>query len=75
MLSEIKLEYLSSYEKEFKEGVRHGSSTMLVRLIKTKFGEVTITYSARISTASNEQLLEWSAKTLFASNIDEVFQK
>lgn len=83
MLSTIKLEDLPSYEigieigieKGIEKGIRGGSHAMLLRLLKTKFEIVPVTYSDRIVTASNEQLLKWSEKTLFASNIDDVFRE
>ncbi len=78
MLSEIKLEDLPSYEigieKGIEKGIKGGSNAMLLRLLKTKFGVIPLTYCAQIVVASNEQLLEWSEKILFASNIDDVFQ-
>ena len=43
--------------------------------LKTKFEIVPTTYSDQIVTASNEQLLKWSEKIIFASNIDDVFQE
>jgi len=79
MLSTIKLEDLPSYEigieKGIEKGIRGGSHAMLLRLLKTKFEIVPTTYSDQIVTASNEQLLKWSEKIIFASNIDDVFQE
>jgi len=77
MLSAIKLEDLPSYEigieKGIEKGARDGAATMLIHLIKAKFGTISNKHEEQIDLADNDQLLKWSDQILTLSDIDDLF--
>ena len=56
-----------------QEGRQEGESTMLFRLLKKKFGQITAEVKQKIEKADSDTLLKWSENVLTASNIDAVF--
>ena len=72
------MQYVSSIERiGFKKGKQHGmqqgESTMLVRLMERKFGQVNEEVKQKIEAADSDTLLEWGEKILNASTIEDVF--
>jgi len=60
-------------ENWMAQGEQRGEATILLRLLKKKFGSVPEDAETRISQADSEQLLEWSENVLTAETVNEVF--
>jgi hypothetical protein len=60
-------------EEGIQQGMLQGEATILLRLLKKKFGSIPQDAETRISQADSEQLLEWSENVLTAETVNEVF--
>ena len=56
-----------------RQGMQQGESTMLVRQMERKFGQVSEKVKQKIAAADSDTLLEWGEKILSAPTIDDVF--
>ena len=56
-----------------RQGMQQGESTMLVRQIERKFGQVSKEVKQKIGLADSDTLLEWGEKILSASTLDDIF--
>ena len=56
-----------------QQGMRQGESTMLLRQMERKFGQVSEEVKQKIEEADSDTLLEWGEKIISASTIDDVF--
>jgi len=65
------LEYTQN--KGIQQGMQKGEANMLLRQMKTKFGNLADVTEARIELADAEQLLKWSENILTAKTVDDVF--
>ena len=77
------MQYVSSIERiGFKKGkqqgvqrgMQQGESTMLVRQMERKFGQVSKEVKQKIEAADSDTLLEWGEKILSASTAEDVFR-
>ena len=60
-------------QQGMRQGMRHGESTMLLRQMERKFGQVSEEVKQKIEEADSDTLLEWGEKIISASTIDDVF--
>jgi hypothetical protein len=72
------MQYVSSIErigfkKGKQQGMQQGESTMLLRQMERKFGQVSEEVKQKIEEADSGTLLEWGEKIISASTIDDVF--
>ncbi len=56
-----------------RQGMRQGESTMLLRQMERKFGQVSEEVKQKIEAADSDTLLEWGEKIISASTTDDVF--
>ena len=59
-------------QKGVQKGVQQGEARVLVRLLKTKFGELSEERRHQIESADTQTLLEWSERVLTAKSLEEV---
>jgi hypothetical protein len=55
-------------------GKQRGEATMLLRLLRHKFGDLAETTRQRVETADPDTLLTWSERILTADSIEEVLR-
>jgi len=60
-------------EKGERMGEQKGSATMLVHLLRMKFGELDEQTLSSVNSADAAQLLVWSERVLGATNLEQVF--
>ena len=60
-------------QQGIQQGMQQGESTMLVRQIERKFGQVSKEVKQKIGAADSDTLLEWGEKILSASTLDDIF--
>ncbi|MBF8276225.1 MAG: cytosolic protein [Candidatus Brocadiaceae bacterium] len=60
-------------QQGMRQGMQQGESTMLVRQMERKFGQVSEEVKQKIEAADSNTLLEWGEKILSASTIEDVF--
>jgi len=56
-----------------KEGRKEGQAELLLRLLKLRFGDPPGDVTARLRSASDEDLARWAERILAASSLDDVF--
>ena len=59
-------------ERGERQGVRKGEATMLLSLLRLKFGDVPEPVRAKIDAADADTLLRWSERILTADDIGQV---
>ncbi len=69
LLAELDLPYL---RKIRAEGRQEGEAEMLLRLLRLRFGPLSIEVTARVTAADAETLLRWSERVLSAPTLDAV---
>ena len=62
-------------EEGRQEGRQEGEATLLLRLLRRKFGALDPATEERVNSADAEQLLEWGERVLTANTLDEVFDR
>ena len=60
-------------QQGMQQGIQQGEISILLRLMRTKFGALSNEIETRINQANSEQLLSWSDNVLSAQTIDEIF--
>ncbi len=61
-------------QEGWQEGKQEGLATILIHLMRLKFGELDQQTLRRVHAADAEQLLVWSERILSANSIEEIFQ-
>ncbi|MDO5103008.1 MAG: DUF4351 domain-containing protein [Lautropia sp.] len=61
-------------QQGMRQGVQQGSQSMLARLLRLRFGELSATTQARLEAASQTELDQWAERILTAQTLDEVFR-
>jgi len=61
-------------KKGERKGEQKGSATMLIHLLRMKFGELDEQTLSSVNSADAAQLLVWSERVLSANSIEEVFE-
>lgn len=56
-----------------QQGMQQGEATILMRLIRRRFGDIPQSLAQRIIQADAETLLQWGDKVLEAADIEEIF--
>jgi predicted transposase YdaD len=56
-----------------EEGRREGEATLLLRLLKLKFGPLEEETRSRVLSADPERLLEWGERILTARHLSDIF--
>ncbi len=69
---ELCVSYMTSTEKMW---LHQGESTLLLRLLKGKFGTLSEHYCEKIAKADEETLLNWGLRVLSSNKIEEVFEE
>ncbi len=59
-------------QQGMQQGVQQGEARVLVRLLKSKFGELPEDRRQQIESADTQTLLEWSERVLTAKSLEEV---
>jgi len=73
LLAELDLPYLRKVRAEGRaEGHREGEAEMLLRLLRLRFGPLSMEVTARVTAADAETLLRWSERVLSAPTLDAV---
>ena len=62
-------------EQGREEGRDEGKYTMLLHLLKQKFGLVPLRYRKRIEQANGQQLLNWGERVLEVQNLEALFEE
>lgn len=57
-----------------KLGLNQGKETLLIDLLKCKFGQIPEHYQERLHLANNDTLSQWAKRLLNAKNIEEIFE-
>lgn len=57
-----------------QEGKQNGESSMLMRLIERKFGDIPPSYRARIEQANSDSLLHWGDRILEVDTLNALFE-
>lgn len=65
--------YQQAVDEGRVEGRVEGEATLLLHLLRLRFGAVPAEVEARVTTANTETLLRWSERILTAATLDEVF--
>jgi predicted transposase YdaD len=74
LLAELDLPYLRRIRDEGRaEGRQAGEAEMLLRLLRLRFGPLSMEVTARVTAAGTETLLRWSERVLSAPTLDAVF--
>ena len=60
-------------QRGFKEGFQKGGATLLLRLLKRKFGRLDPQTRAQVRGADTEHLLTWGERVLTAERLEDVF--
>lgn len=60
-------------QEGMQKGVQQGEATLLMRLIKRRFGEIPFAYAQRLKSADAETLLLWGERVLDAATIEDIF--
>ncbi|MEJ1963403.1 MAG: Rpn family recombination-promoting nuclease/putative transposase [Gammaproteobacteria bacterium] len=67
-------ERFDEWEKELRdEGLQKGEAIVLTRILRKRFGELPVSFSARLRSALPEQLESWAERLLDAGSLDEIF--
>ncbi|MBF0461986.1 MAG: DUF4351 domain-containing protein [Magnetococcales bacterium] len=61
------------FMKGRQEGEQTGEATMLLTLLRCKFGQIAESVAVQVTGADRERLEQWSKKLLFANSLDDVF--
>jgi len=73
---ELDMAYMTYVEKMWLEqGVQKGESTLLLRLLESKFKTIPALYCQKIAEAKAETLLVWGIRVLDSRTIEEVFEQ
>ena len=72
------MEYVTSFErvgmrKGLEQGLLHGKTAVLKRLLVRRFGELPEREARRLEAASSEELDLWSDRVLDAERLEDVF--
>lgn len=78
LLAELDLPYLRRLRERTRaegraEGVREGEATVLLRLLRVRFGSLPADVVDRVTAADAETLLRWSERVVHAPTLDAVF--
>lgn len=60
-------------EMWLEQGALRGQNKVLLRLLRTRFGELPAAVVARVTSADEPHLERWTDRVLFAGSLDEVF--
>ena len=60
-------------EEGRQEGRQEGEATLLLHLLRRKFGQLDPVIEGRVYSAEAAQLLQWGERVLAADTLDEVF--
>ncbi len=62
-------------ERGIEQGRAQGRAEILVRQLTIKFGALPASVTARMATATDEELLNWSDRVLSAATLESVFER
>jgi hypothetical protein len=57
-----------------QKGMQKGERKLLVRQLKTKFGELSADLITRIEMADEEEILSWSERILTANTLNDIIK-
>jgi len=60
-------------ERGMKRGITAGETNLLLRLLRSKFGDLPPSIEERLQTAKPAQLEHWADRVLFAQTLEQVF--
>ncbi len=60
-------------EEGLQKGVQQGEATLLLRLLRHRFGDIPHHLAQQITQADAQTLLVWGEKILDAANLEELF--
>jgi hypothetical protein len=67
-----KKQVLSAGEILIERGQKEGERKILLRMLRLRFGELSVDVTARIDAAESEQIERWADRVLTAATLDEV---
>jgi hypothetical protein len=66
---------LDAYREGYEEGYREGESSLLLRLLRVRFGELPDAVVARVEAADVAEIERWGERMLDARRLAEVFDE
>ena len=72
---EVGMTYMSSAEKIWlKQGIEKGINQIIIKLLESKFGDLSSTIKSKLQSASTIELETYGQRILIANSIEEVLQ-
>ncbi len=65
--------FMKGRQEGEQTGEQKGEATMLLTLLRCKFGQIAESVAVQVTGADRERLEQWSKKLLFANSLEDVF--
>jgi hypothetical protein len=73
-LADVESKIASAAEKGEAKGMQKGERKLLLRQLKTEFGELSADLITRIEMANEEEILNWSERILTANTLNDIIK-